>query len=208
MLLDNFKYATQPGVIPALSPEEYKGKLKVWDEGTSTSPTSNMHLGHLQAYWAEHTLPEGSPEAQALKTKQECILQGHILLIDYALQTGYSFNPWKQIVNSMLEKDPGIPKIHHLRVIHLHEADYNLISGVNWRQVLHHTAKTNLINEGGYGSQSGRDATDALFIRELEYKISRLTKKVSLHFDNDATSCYDWIPCFLANLASRKYGMH
>ena len=66
----------------------------------------------------------------------------------------------------------------------------------------------NLLNKGCYGSQPGKEATDTLFIRKLEYEISRLTRKASLHFNNDATSCYDRIPCFLANLASRKYGMN
>ena len=42
----------------------------------------------------------------------------------------------------------------------------------------------------------------------MEYELSRLTRKASLHFDNNDTSCYDRIPCFLANLVSCKYGMH
>jgi hypothetical protein len=54
----------------------------------------------------------------------------------------------------------------------------------------------------------GHSSLDPVFIQELEYEISRLTRQPLLHFDNDATSCYDRIPCFLANLASRKYGMH
>ena len=64
------------------------------------------------------------------------------------------------------------------------------------------------LNKGCCGLQPGKEATDALLIRELEYELSRLTCKSSLHFDNDTTLCYDRIPCFLANLASRKYGMH
>ena len=33
-----------------------------------------------------------------------------------------------------------------------------------------------------------------------------MTRFPLVHFDNDATSCYDRFPCFLVNLASRKYG--
>ena len=78
-----------------------------------------MHLGHLKVYWVEHTLPKGSTEAAGLeKTRQE-ILNGHLLLLNYALQFGYPYDKWKSIVNTMLEKDKGIPKIHRLRVIHL-----------------------------------------------------------------------------------------
>ena len=71
-----------------------------------------MHLGHLKAYWAEHTLPDGTHEAAALEEKRKKILEGHVFLINYALQSGYSYGPWQKIVNTMLEKDPGIPKIH------------------------------------------------------------------------------------------------
>jgi hypothetical protein len=32
--------------------EEYKGKIQKWDEQTSTSPGTNMHLRHhLKAFW-------------------------------------------------------------------------------------------------------------------------------------------------------------
>jgi hypothetical protein len=51
-------------------------------------------------------------------------------------------------------------------------------------------------------------AQDAVFVRELEYEISGATHKPFIHFYNDAASCYDGIPVFLANVASRKYGMH
>jgi hypothetical protein len=103
---------------------------------------------------------------------------------------------------------PDTPKIHRLRVIYLYEADYNLILAVKWRQTLHHACKHNLINPSQYGSQPGKEATDALMLRELEYEMGRITRKACLHFDNDATSCYDRIPCALANIMSWKYGLH
>jgi hypothetical protein len=40
-----------------------------------------------------------------------------------------------------------------------------------------------------------------------EYEITRLTHKLIVHFDNDATSFYDRIPVFIANVIGRKYGM-
>ena len=67
LLLACLQYISPPDVISAsISKEEYKGKLKAWDESTSTSPTTNMHLGHLRAYWAEHTYLEDSDDAQKL----------------------------------------------------------------------------------------------------------------------------------------------
>ena len=86
LLLDSFQYATTLDVIPPdIMEDEHQGKLKVWDEQTSMSPTSHVHFGHLKAIWAEHTLLEGEVEATALEEKQKCIIHGHILLLRYAL---------------------------------------------------------------------------------------------------------------------------
>ena len=38
-------------------------------------------------------------------------------------------------------KDPGRPKIHRLRVIHLYELDYNLYLAVKWRALVRHAVK-------------------------------------------------------------------
>jgi hypothetical protein len=61
-----------------LTMEEYKGKIMAWDERTSTSPGSNMHLGHLRAYWAHHLLPEDSEDAKNLCNARETILGGYL----------------------------------------------------------------------------------------------------------------------------------
>ena len=80
-LLDSLQYKSPPDAIPYyISEEEYKGKLNAWDERTSTSPTSNMHLGHLHADWAEHTYPGESQQANLLETKWKKILDGHLTL--------------------------------------------------------------------------------------------------------------------------------
>jgi hypothetical protein len=93
---------------------------------------------------------------------------------------------------SVLEKDPETPKIHRLRVIHLYEADYNLILGVKWRALLHHACHRCLMNPSQYGSQPGKETPDPAFLQNfIEYELARLTRKPVVRFDNDATSCYD-----------------
>lgn len=209
LFLDALQYVTDPDTVTSgLTLEEYKGKLKVWDERTSTSPGTNMHLGHLKAYWADHNLPPDSDEADELEEKRAAILSGHLTLLNYALQFGYSYHSWKMVVNAMLEKETGNPKIHRLRVIHLYEADYNLILSVKWRALLSHACNNGMVNASNFGSQPGKEAIDAVFVKELELELSKMTRTQLLHFDNDATSCYDRIPCFLANVVSRKYGMN
>ena len=108
----------------------------------------------------------------------------------------------------MLLKDPGDPKIHRLRVIHLYEADYNLILGIKWRQALHHAEDAHLLNPGLYGSRAGRSAHEPVLLEILQNDLYRLTMKTGINKDLDAASCYDRILACLASLSSRGYGLH
>lgn len=209
-LLHHLQYTvgSQDAVDPTITADDFEGKIKVWNERTSTSPATDVHLGHAKAYYALHTLPKDSPEEERLENIRSSILKGHLLLLNYALQFGYSYDRWQTIVNALLEKDPGTPKIHRLRVIHLYEWDFNLILGVKWRQLLHRMCDSDMVNPSLYGGVPGKTTLDPVFIREMEYELCRLIRHPVVHFDNDAMSCYDRIPCFLANVASRKYGMN
>jgi hypothetical protein len=84
---------------------------------------------------------------------------------------------WKDILNIMILKEPGNTKIHRLRVIHLFEADYNLILSVKWRQQIKHAEERELLNEGQYGSRSGRKAPTLPFLEELKNEISYCSRK-------------------------------
>ena len=164
----------------------------------------NMHLGHLKAYWAHHTLAPDSNKANKLETKRQAMLDGRLLLLNYALHFGRPFDSWLMVVNAMLENDPSTPKIHQLWVIHLYEADYNLILEVKWRQLLYFACDNQFINPSHFGLVLVREALDAAFTREMEYKITWLTCKPLIHFDSDATSCYDRINAWIAIVESRK----
>jgi hypothetical protein len=49
----------------------------------------------------------------------------------------------------MLEKDFGIPKIHRLRIIHLYEANLNLLLGIYFsRQLVKHIENNQQFNVG------------------------------------------------------------
>ena len=121
-LLEHLRYVenSRDAVDWKLSSSDLEGKIKVWTEKTSTSPVTNVHLGHAKAYYALHPLDPKSKEAEELEDRRTRIINGHLTLLNYALQFGYSYDRWKVIVNALLEKDPGVPRIHRLRVIHLY----------------------------------------------------------------------------------------
>ncbi len=100
----------------------------------------------------------------------------------------------------MIFKETGNYKINRLRVIHIYEADFNLLLAVKWRQLIQHAEMTNTINEGLFGGRPGREAQSLTFLEELKYDLSILTRRTLFHFDNDAASCYDRIIISLASL--------
>jgi hypothetical protein len=171
-------------------------------ESTITWP-SGIHLGHYHALIARHCHKDSpnSPECELLDAQQEALINAHV-----SLRMGISYDRWKTVVNIMLEKDPGDPKIHRLRVIHIYEADYNLLLSIQWRTLMHSAEDQHLLNEGQYGSRPHRNAHDPVFIEEMQFEMCRASRKPLVKFDNDATSCYDRILPNMASIACRKFG--
>jgi hypothetical protein len=100
----------------------------------------------------------------------------------------------------MIFKDPGVYKIHRLRVIHIYEVDFN------WRQLLHSADTSGLLHERQLGGCPGCEAQSLTLLEEIKYGISSMPRRSLLNFDNDVTSCYDRNILALASLANRKYG--
>jgi hypothetical protein len=142
------------------------------------------------------------------RDKQRQIAALILQLINYCLKTGYVLDRWKSVVNFMIFKDQGCFQIHRLRIIHIYEADFNLILAVKWRELLHYADRRTSINSGQYGGRPGCEATSVALLEELRTDISYCTRRSLLTFDNDAASCYDRIIPSLASLINRKYGLH
>ena len=182
-------------------------KLKSWKEGTTTSP-SGIHLGHYHCMWRPPSADPTDPENQILKSKQNQLLQAVTDLLNYALKHRYSYERWRTVINVMLKKDANNPRIHRLRVIHIYEADYNLMLAVKWRQAMHFAEDRKLLNDGLYGSRPGRTAHDPVLLEILQHEIYRMSMKTGINFDLDATSCYDRILINVASLCNQRIGMH
>ena len=58
----------------------------------------------------------------------------------------------------MIFKEAGNYKIHRLRVIHLFEADFNLILATKWRNLIAHADQRQLLHQGQYGGRPGCEA--------------------------------------------------
>jgi hypothetical protein len=96
-------------------------------------------------------------------------MQTHFLIISSAVKFGISLTWWQNVVDSMIEKEPGNPRIHRLQVIHLYEADYNLILGIFWAQKLVPlTERRRLFNSSCCGGGPGLSMIDPVLLEELQ----------------------------------------
>jgi hypothetical protein len=196
--------------VPAeLSLTEFQGKIVKWREATTTSP-SGRHLGCYKSLFTPGIYDEAhdSVEFQAFRAKQQAIAHLLLAIINYAIRHQYVLRRWTSIVNTMIFKETGVYQIHRLRVIHIYEADFNLLLAVKWRRLLHHADQAGLVHARQYGGRPGCEAQSLTFLEELKYDISHLSRRTIFNFDNDAMSCYDRIIVALASLINRKYGQH
>jgi hypothetical protein len=110
-------------------------------------------------------------------------------------------------VTTLIKKDPGNPRIHRLRVIHLYEDYYNLMLGMTYHSTLHAAEDQNILHEGNYGSRPCQSSLDLIGIEVLQVEYSHLTRLAHLKFSNDAEACSDRIIVNLATITSPCHGV-
>jgi hypothetical protein len=123
-------------IPPGLSLLKMKKAYRIWNENTSTSP-SGRHLDHYHAILKVNGLIPNSAKALVTAKSHNSMWTIHHSLFNYSICNAHCFSHWKQIVNAMIEKDPGNPSIHRLRVIHLYRNDYNLLLGSHYWKSVH-----------------------------------------------------------------------
>jgi hypothetical protein len=105
MLLQHMAMATDKEITTTLTDKQFDGKLKTWNERTTTSP-SGVHLGHLKSYYAAHSLDPDTDEGKEITDMQEKLRSAHkyLELLNFALGEGYAFTRWNTIVNTLIPK--------------------------------------------------------------------------------------------------------
>jgi hypothetical protein len=91
----------------------------------------------------------------------------------------------------MIYKKLGVIELDKLRVIHLFEADFNLLIGVYFgRRAMHHQVDRNLIHQGQFGKPGG-ECQDAALSKVLHNLMAFFTQPPMGQFESDATACFD-----------------
>jgi hypothetical protein len=113
LLIHHLQAKTAEEIQTTITKEEVLGKLKKWKESTITSP-SGLHLGHYHCAWRTPKTCQHEPTRKRIKKQQEKLLYTTVVLLNKVIKFGYTFQRWTKVVNVMLQKDPGNPRIHRL----------------------------------------------------------------------------------------------
>ena len=196
-----------PEGLPFITLEEARECLQCWNEKTSTSPLG-CHLGFYKAMVCLLRDPHKECDPVHLATCQETMLQAQVDLIDHCIKHGHTLNGWKNVLNVVIEKEPGNCKIHKLRVIHLFEADLSLFLSVKWKQAQQNADQHGALSPLQFGGRPGHAAAALPFIKELKNEICCCSRRPLINMDNDAASCHDRIVLNLASLVNGSHGVH
>jgi hypothetical protein len=111
-----------PTFPPDISYLEFVNAIIKWIERTTTSP-SGRHLDHYKLLTRLNIYCDLDPTINW----SEKILMVYYKVAMLAARMGRSLDRWTYISTIMIEKQKGCPRLDKLRVIHLFEADYNLL---------------------------------------------------------------------------------
>jgi hypothetical protein len=137
-----------------ITPEQFQAIYSLLPESTSSSP-SGRYIGHYKVAAKSDTL-------SGLLSK----------MMSIPLLGGFSPTGWRTVVDVMLEKSAGDPKIHRLRIIALQESDFNQCNRLTISRLLMYKLEDmGLIPKMQYGSRPKKLCHSAILNKQLTFKI-------------------------------------
>jgi hypothetical protein len=187
-----------------------------WRETTTTSP-SGKHLGiyksliqyhrHIERQSTKQTPRERTSLDNGLNIALTALHIQH-KIINLAIRHTHTLHRWTTVHNFFIEKIPGTPLLDKLRVIHIYEADWNLI--------LKYFISFTLTNKACYektttdeqaGGRKDKCANDMATNTVMTHEICRLQKLSGAIMYNDAKACFDRIIENISNITCMREGL-
>jgi hypothetical protein len=180
---------------PFVMPEDFKSAFNCVPEKNASS-LLGRGVHHYKA------CAEGSDDGLA-----DIQVEVHAAMMTVPLDAGFCPERWKQAVDVVLEKVPGIPRSDKLRIIQLLEADLNQVLRIAFAINITRFAKDHegIISEHQYGGAHKTCMTPVLN-KLLSIQILIKNKVEGIVFNNDAKGCYDRIIGGIALACLKRIG--
>ena len=180
---------TSPPIDLEVSRKDWCDIVRHISERKSSSP-SGVHLGHTHTW---------------TRIKSVARLRSEMDLFPH--QHGFAPKSWQQIVDVMLEKTPGYPYSHKLRLIALLESKFNISLRALWpRRLMPNAERLGLLGSKQKGGRSGFQTYDCLLMQNLSMSICRIARINAIIANYDASKCFDRILLPVAALLARRAG--
>ena len=184
------KHTRENELETKITTEDYHSFWSKKRESTATSPMG-LHVGHFK-----------------VSLDNPNIANVHRTMMELPFQFGFAPKRWCSSVQLMLQKDPGHPWIHRLRIIELLDASFNgALMILIGRKMVHHAKHKRCIHPSNYGSVPGKTAQSAILHKKLTIDIIKQRREGGAIFECDATGCYDRILPNLQTLHTRRIGL-
>ena len=180
---------TLPPITGNITPQQFQDAFKAVSEQTSSSP-SGLH------YTIWKTIAEVPELAQWLS-----------VMMSLPFEHGFVNDRWSKSIDVMLEKKPGVRKIHMLRIIGLLEADFNTALKILFSKRLMTNAERAGLNDEQWGCRPKRMALDPAMRNMMTFEYGRYMRITMAMFAADLTACFDRMFPSLSNIAAGKFGV-
>ena len=181
--LSTFASHHSPKINFSYSYSRFRNYIKKAREKLASSP-SGRHMGHYKAL---------------LTMKDDTLLHSIYTIMDISMQHCVIPSRFTLVALTLLEKEPGSPKIHRLRPIALVETELNCVAKAHWAQdLMRHIEAQKSITDDQYGGRSHRQAQSAVLNKVTYFDIQRQVAEPAIFIDKDARNCFDrFIPSLI-----------
>jgi hypothetical protein len=170
-----------------------------WDEKTATSPSGRHLVGLYKSLVTAHIdsgnkfgpQTDDDADTPTVQEKATDVLHAiHAVAVSVAQRSLY-LDQWIRVVNAMIYKKAGVLELDKLRVIHLFEADFNLlVTLIFGRRTVHNAVNHQKLHPSQFGKKGG-ECMDAAISKVLHNVIATYTKTPLGQFESDATACFE-----------------
>lgn len=215
-LIQELQRSYTPEIQHQFTFEQLRQGFQKWREQTTTSP-SGKHLGILKSIDIAISLNLLTSHEQEQRKQNPTAnfdsiamqaMKIQLLLINLAIRECHTYERWKVVHNFFLEKKPGLPLLDKLRVIHIYEADWNIIlKYFNSYQLVRQATRHKNIEPEQSGGRPNRSYIVEAAKTVITYEICRNQRLTGGLVYNDAKACFDRIVTNLSNLSCLREGL-